>query len=102
MKNKLADNCSEIQNSYNQIIKEDTEIKHLKKEDIPQIKEVQFWDLLTQLRTNKSAVGGNLPAKVDKECASYISEPLTHVYNASLNQGEYPVPKIHPVEKLAK
>ena len=53
-----------------------------------------------------------MPAKVYKECASYISEPLTHVYNASLNQGEYPmiykleittpVPKIQPVEKMSQ
>ena len=45
-----------------------------------------------------------------KELAAYICEPLTHVYNASLRQGQYPkiykyeistpVPKKYPIEKM--
>ena len=49
----------EIPNSYDQIKKEDKEIETFEKSEIPQIKEVQVWDLLTQLRTNKSTVSGD-------------------------------------------
>ena len=48
--------------------------------------------------------------RIFKEFAAHIADPLTHVYNISLLQGEYPriykyeistpVPKIYPVEKL--
>ena len=88
---KLAEHFSEIPNSYDQIKKEDIKVETFEKSEIPQIKEVQVWDLLTQLRTNKSTVREDLPATIYKDLASYISEPLTHVFNASLIQGENPM-----------
>ena len=51
---------------------------------------------------------GDISARFYKELAAYISEPLTHVYNASLMQGEYPqifkfeVTKKKPVEQCPK
>ena len=67
--------------------------------------------LLTQLKTNKSVIPGDISARVYKKLAVYICEPLTHVYNSSLLQGQYPsiykfelstpVPKKHPVEKMS-
>ena len=69
-----------------------------------------MWDLLTQLKTNKSTVQDDIPAIIYKELAAFISEPLTHVYNSSMKQGEYPqiykfkvttpVPKKFPVEHM--
>ena len=57
-------------------------------------------------------VQGDLPAKLYKEFAAIISEPLTSVYNASIHQGEYPsiykyeistpVPKKYPVETVSQ
>ena len=40
--------------------------------------------------SKESTVQGDLPAKLYKEFAAYISEPLTHVFNTSLIQGECP------------
>ena len=69
-----------------------------------------MWDLLIQLKTNKSTVQGDIPARLYKELAAFISEPLTHVFNYSLKQGEYPqiykfeitkpVPKKYPVHSM--
>ena len=105
---KLAEHFSEIPNQYNQLRDEDIEIEPINPNDIPQLKEVQVWDLLTKIKTNKSTVQGDISARIYKEFAAYISEPLTHVYNACLMQGEYPqiykfevttpVPKKYPVE----
>ena len=107
---KLADHFSKIPNEYEQLNKDDIDINPIKPNDIPQFKEVQIWDLLTQLKTNKSTVQGDISSRIYKELAAYISEPLTHVYNASLQQGEYPqiykfevttpVPKKYPVESM--
>ena len=65
---------------------------------------------LTKLKTNKSIVDGDIPAKLFQEFAAHLAEPLCHVYNSSLLQGEYPriykheistpVPKKYPVEKI--
>ena len=64
------------------------------------------------MNSNKSTVQGDLPAKLYKEFAALISEPLTNVYNARLIQGEYPtiyknemptpVPKKYPVESVSQ
>ena len=92
---------------------EDIDISPFKIEDIPQFQPVQVWTILTQLRTNKSTVEGDVPAKIYKEFAAYLAEPLAHVFNSSLLQGKYPniykyeistpVPKkfpIHSVEQM--
>ena len=107
---KLGEHFSTIPNQYDQLSKDDIEIEPIEKNEIPQLKEVQVWDLLTHLKTNKSTVQGDLPAKLYKELAAYISEPLTHVFNTSLIQGEYPqiykfevttpVPKKYPAESM--
>ena len=84
---KLAEHFSSILSQYEQLNKEDISIDQIVAEKIPQFKEVQVWDLLIQLKTNKSTVKGDISAKVYKELAAYIAEPLTHVYNISLLKG---------------
>ena len=47
---KLSDHFSAIPNEYNQLKSEDIPIDPVNKEDIPQIKEVEVWMLLSQLK----------------------------------------------------
>ena len=108
--NILADHFSEIPKKYDQISKEDIKIAPIEEKDIPQFEPVQVWMLLSQLTTNQSTVKGDLPAKIFKEFAAHIAEPLAHVINTSLIQGEYPqiykfevctpVPKKYPVKSI--
>ena len=68
--------------------------------------------MLTKIRTNKSTVPGDLPAKLIKLFAAYFSEPLTDIINTSICRGKYPdiykfeistpVPKVYPVSKLSQ
>ena len=107
---KLADHFSAIPNQYDQLNKEDIQIPPIQKCEIPQLKQVDVWEKLAHLRTNKSSIQGDIPIKIYKEFAAYITELLTDVYNASLLQGKYPsiykyeistpVPKKYPVEKI--
>ena len=109
---KLADQFSEIPNQYDQLRTEDIHIKDININEIPQFQSVQVWLLLTQLKTNKSTIPGDISVRVYKELAAYICEPLTHVYNSSLLQGQYPsiykfelstpVPKKYPIEKMSQ
>ena len=87
---KLAAHFSDIPNEYEPLQKDDINIQPIEKADIPQFKEVQVWMILSQLSTNKSTVPGDIPARIFKELAAQISEPLTPVFNANLLQGEYP------------
>ena len=107
---KLADKFSEIPNEYQQLKSEDIFIHPIDKSDIPQFKTVQVWWLLSQIKTNKSSVKDDISPKVYKELAAHIAEPLTHIYNTSLIQGQYPkiykfevstpVPKKYPIESI--
>ena len=66
--------------------------------------------LLSNLKTNKSTIHTDISVRIYKEFAALIAEPLTHVYNTSLIQGQYPqiykyevstpVPKKYPVESM--
>ena len=42
------------------------------------------------MKTNKSTVPGDLPAKLIKMFAAYLAEPLTDIINSGLKRGEYP------------
>ena len=105
---KLADHFAEIPNQYEQLKFEEIKIPDIHPNEITQFKSIEVWWMLTQLKTNKSTIQGDISVKVYKELAAYICEPLTHVYNSSLLQGQYPsiykyeiskpVPKKHPVE----
>ena len=55
---------------------------------------------------------GDFPAKLIKEFAAYLAEPLADILNTSVRRGEYPkfykfeistpVPKVYPTETLAQ
>ena len=90
--------------------KDDIQIQEIKVEDIPQFKPVETWMLLSNLKSNKSTIKTDISVRIYKEFAAHIAEPLIHVYNSSLLQGQYPqiykyeistpVPKTYPVEKM--
>ena len=107
---KIAEYIAKIPNEYDQLRTEDIVVSAIDVKDIPQFTEVQVWEKLTQLKTNKSTIKGDISVRIYKEFAAHIVEPLTHVFNSSLLKGEYPtiykfeistpVPKKFPVEKL--
>ena len=61
---------------------------------------------------NKATVPGDLPAKLIKQFAAYLAEPLTDIFNTGLRKGEYPqiykfevctpVPKVHPPQSTSQ
>ena len=57
-------------------------------------------------------MSGDFPAKLIKQFAAYLAEPLTHIYNTSIKRGEYPsiykfevctpVPKVNSPENVTQ
>ena len=87
---RLADVFSEIPNQYNPLHMEDIEICPFDADKIPQFECAQVWQKLSQMKTKKSAIQGDMPAKLFKTFAAYFSEPLTDIINCSISSGQYP------------
>ena len=86
----IADRFCSIQNEYEPIKKDDICIPPYVESEIPQFHPSQVWFVLSRVDTNKSTVTGDFPAKLIKQFAAYLAEPLTDIYNASMKRGEYP------------
>ena len=86
----IAEQFSNIQNQYEPINKDDISIPSFKESEIPQFHPAQVWFVLSRVDTNKSTVPGDFPATLIKQFAAYLAEPLTHIYNASIERDEYP------------
>ena len=99
-----------IPNEYDALKDDDIKVPHFTEGDITQFHPSQVWLQLTKIKTNKATVRGDLPARLIKEYAAYLAEPLTDVINTSLRRGEYPkiykyeisthVAKVFPPEKV--
>ena len=108
----IAQQFARIQNEYEPLKSEDISVPYCAKSEIPHFSPAQVWFAFTKLNTNKSTVSGDVPAKLIKEFAGYLAEPLTDILNTSVGRGEYPkiykfevstpVPKSHPTEKLTQ
>ena len=103
----IADEFSEIPSQYSPLHREDIVSPVFYKCDIPQFQPSQVWKQLSTLKTNKSCIEGDVPAKVLKIFAAYLAEPLTDIINCSIRTRQYPdiwkeeiatpIPKTQPI-----
>ena len=108
----IANQFAKIQNGYSPLKNDDVSVPYFKESEIPQFSPAQVWFALTKLNTNKATVPGDVPAKIIKQFAAYLAEPLADILNTSVRRGEYPkiykfeistpVPKCYPTEKLTQ
>ena len=105
---KIAHQFASIQNEYKPLKTEDISVPPFVESDIPQFHPGQVWFVLSRINTNKATVPGDFPAKLIKQFAAYLAEPLSDIFNTSIRRGEYPsiykfeistpVPKVFPTE----
>ena len=91
---------------------EDISVSHFEDKDIPQFHPSQVWFALSRLDVNKATVPGDLPAKLIKQFAAYLAEPLADTFNTGLRKGKYPqiykfevctpVPKVHTPQSTSQ
>ena len=72
----------------------------------------QVWFVLSRVNTNKATVPGDFPARLIKQFAAYLAEPLSDIFNTSMKRGEYPriykfeictpVPKSYPPQNTSQ
>ena len=109
---KIAQKFASIQNEFEPLKSESIQIPEFAENEIPQFHPAQVWFVLSRLDINKATVPGDLPAKIIRHIAAFICEPLTHIFNSSLQRGEYPqifkneictpIPKVSPTESLSQ
>ena len=106
----IASSFSAISNEYAPVNREQIQIPKYKSCNIPQFKPYQVKKYLEKIKTNKSTAKGDIPAKIIKEFALYLSVPISDIINTSLLQGLWPniykreiitpTPKKYPPETM--
>ena len=108
----IAKEFARIQNEYQPLNKDDIVIPTFTENEVPHFSPAQVWFALRKLNTNKATVTGDIPAKLIKEFAAYLAEPLADILETSVGRGEYPkiykfeistpVPKAYPTQKVSQ
>ena len=111
----IAENFAEISNQYESVIpskiaRHTTGAKGCQK-SMPKIEPYQVHEYLRRIKTNTATVKGDIPAKIIKEFAPELSEPLSNILNCMVERGEFPhiwklemvtpVAKVNPPEKVS-
>ena len=80
----IASKFASITNEYDSLKSEDISIPAFVESEIPQFTPAQVWFALSRIDTNKATVAGDFPARLIKQFAAYLAEPLTDIYNTGM------------------
>ena len=94
----IADSFSFVSNQYKPIQKENINIPSFSKSSIPSFKPSRIKKLLEKIKTNKATAPGDIPPKILKQFASFLSVPLCDIINCSLQSGQWP--KLYKTEAI--
>jgi hypothetical protein len=108
----IAEKFASIPNSYQPLNKEDVNVPHFEENETPYFHPSHVWFSLSRLDISKATVQGDIPARLVKQFAAYLADPLADIFNTGLKRGEYPdiykfeictpVPKLHPTQSTAQ
>ena len=109
----IAQHYAEVSNEYKEIEKDDIpEELYQTKEKPPKIEAYQMYLRIQKMSSKKACVKGDIPMKLIKEYSVELAEPLAHILEVGLEQGQYPdlwkfetitpVPKTYPPEKVSQ
>ena len=107
----IADKFASIPNEYEPLKTESISVPSFPESEIPQFHPAQVWFALSRIDTNKATRPGDFPARLIRQFAAYLAEPLTDIYNTGMQRGEYPqvykyeistpIPKSFPTENVS-
>ena len=106
----IADSLSSISHLYEALRTEDIQFQPIPKLTYPQFSTWIIHKILENIKTKKSTVVGDIPARVIKECSQFLSVPVRDMINQSIIKGKWasiykkeiitPIPKTYPPEKI--
>ena len=95
----IANQFSKVSQEYDKI---NTEALKLNTENptkpMPQISPEELYEILDKIKTNKSTIINDIPAKIIKEFAVDLAEPLSFLINNIMRNGQYP--KLYKFERV--
>ena len=104
---KIADHQAAISNLYKGVELKDIDIPPFTEEDIPLLGVKEVKEYILKLKVKKATPPGDIPVKIIREFAQYLSVPLCNIINSSIKEGVWvkcykketitPIPKEHPV-----
>ena len=103
----IAEKFSNVSNQY-EAIDSDQITRHTigakgNPKSMPTFEAYQVYEYLRKIKTNTSTVKGDIPAKLIKEFAPELSDPLSNILNCMVSRGEFPyIWKLEMVTPAAK
>ena len=107
---KLADAFSSVSQEYEPLKTENINVPPFKTEDIPNIS-VQIVEIfLRDIKTCKAITKDDIPSKIFKKFANYLSDPIASLINKCIRDGAWPdifkheivtpIPKVFPPRNI--
>ena len=106
----IADSLSEISNIYTSLQTKDISFQPIPEGSYPQFTQLEIRRYIENIKTKKSTVLGDIPARIIKECAEFLSIPVCDIINKSILTGKWariykqevitPIPKVFPPDTI--
>ena len=108
---RIAQHYAKVSNEYKALRKDDIPNHLYNTEDLPPVIEpYQMYKKIMKMNTKKASVKDDIPMSIIKEFAAELADPLAHILNSGLAEGQYPeiwkfemitpVPKVYPPESV--
>ena len=94
----IAEKFASISNEYDELNESDIQMPKVDPASVPFFTPAGVLPYLENLKTNKSSIPGDIPAKFIKLLASYISIPFSHIMNTMFKNGEFPLLWKHEIQ----
>ena len=83
-------NFTKISNQYNPIDPNEIVLNPKNDKPVPVIEPHAVYEILKKIKTNIATVKDDIPAKVIKEFAPELADPLADIINCMVKRGEFP------------
>ena len=85
----IADKFAEVSNEYQPLDRSKINFPHFK-DEIPEFEEKEVFEVLQDLKINKSSQPTDVPARIFKAYAQKLYKPMTKVINTAVKTGIWP------------
>ena len=106
----IADSLAAVSNEYKPLNLKDIDFSPIPEGSFPQLSKKQIHCYLENIKTKTSTVLGDIPARIIKEFAQYLSIPVHDIINQSIITGKWatiykkeiitPIPKTFPPDSI--
>ena len=86
----IAEHFNTTSQMYEEVKTEKLNTPEIDPESIPQFSVNKIKSYIDKIKTNKSTITGEIPAKVVKIASGVLSFPMTHMINHSIKTGVWP------------